>query len=150
MVFEGCQFQPLSSQTGTIYFVILNVLIFISTRKDIDTRRNNSDTVTVTIFSNTSGKDIDTRRNNSDTVTVTIFSNTSGQKPESASCENQKEYLNGFVICLILLTLSVAGNVVQFCNSSRNKSRQENGRSPVSDRQQSRFEPDGLLYNDIS
>lgn len=46
------------------------------------------------------------------------------QKPESASCENQKGYLIGFVICLILLTLSVAGNVVQFCISSRKQSRQ--------------------------
>ena len=27
MVFEGCQFQQLPSQTGTIYFIILNVLI---------------------------------------------------------------------------------------------------------------------------
>lgn len=46
------------------------------------------------------------------------------QKPESALCENQKRYLVGFVICLILLILSVAVNVVQFCISSRKQSRQ--------------------------
>ena len=41
MVFEGCQFQLLSSQTGTIYFVILNVFFKIFKKILLLLYRNN-------------------------------------------------------------------------------------------------------------
>ena len=44
MVFEGCQFQLLPSQTGTIYFVILNVLILKKTSLLLDRNNVNSKT----------------------------------------------------------------------------------------------------------
>lgn len=48
-------------------------------------------------------------------------------KTVSALCENQETqngFLIGFVICLILLIVSVAVNIIQFCISSRKQSRQ--------------------------